>query len=149
MQISLYSIKFIAQDITIYLWSPWRATALEHRLFDVCRNLPACKVEEEPDEWRIQLKDQASWQKIVQIIARVLDGWKEEANEIGREHRSWYWVIEAETDRNGYDSEGEPSSVWAYIQLGIEEGNPGEEKSSETLTLDGLSFRFWNESQAE
>jgi len=32
MQIEFYNFRFEAGKVTCHLWSPWRATALEHRL---------------------------------------------------------------------------------------------------------------------
>ena len=40
MRIDLYGITFDGPAVTYYLWSPWRCTALEHRLFEVVRALP-------------------------------------------------------------------------------------------------------------
>ncbi len=33
MRIDFYGLVFETPRVTFYLWSPWRAAALEHRLF--------------------------------------------------------------------------------------------------------------------
>jgi hypothetical protein len=42
MQIDFYGLKFEASRITCTLWTPWRASALEHRLFNEVKQLPGC-----------------------------------------------------------------------------------------------------------
>ena len=79
MRFDLYTLTFETPHVTFYLWSPWRAAHLEHRLFDAIRNLAGSKVEEGPDELRIQLSDPKACRSAVQAVARVLKGWQEEA----------------------------------------------------------------------
>ncbi len=40
MRIEMYGLVFEAPTVTFYLWSPWRSSALEHRLFEEIRSLP-------------------------------------------------------------------------------------------------------------
>ena len=40
MRIDFYGLAFETPRVTFYLWSPWRAAAMEHRLFDAIRALP-------------------------------------------------------------------------------------------------------------
>ena len=39
-------------------------------------------------------------------VSRVLKGWQEDADPAG-EKRSWRWLLEADTDADGYDHGGE------------------------------------------
>ena len=40
MRVDLYGLHFETPYVTFYLWSPWRAAALEHRLFESLTGLP-------------------------------------------------------------------------------------------------------------
>jgi hypothetical protein len=55
MQIELFTFRFEAARITCYLWSPWRAAALEHRLFNEVKQLPGVHLEQTPEELRVQI----------------------------------------------------------------------------------------------
>ena len=35
MRVEFYGLTFETPKVSFYLWSPWRATTLEHRLFEV------------------------------------------------------------------------------------------------------------------
>ena len=60
MRFEFYTLTFETPRVTFYHWSPWRAAAIEHRLFEVVRNLPGAHVEEGNDELRIVLTDAKS-----------------------------------------------------------------------------------------
>src|SRR5262249_38408225 len=45
MRVDLYGLAFETPRVSFHLWSPWRASALEHRLFEVVRNLPRVEAE--------------------------------------------------------------------------------------------------------
>src|SRR2546421_11468216 len=87
MRIDFYGLAFETPRVTFHLWSPWRAAALEHRLFEVIRALPRVTAESSPDEWRLHVADPKTWRAAVQAAARVLKGWQGEADP-GRGRRS-------------------------------------------------------------
>ena len=144
MQIQFHGLKFETPCITFYLWSPWRAAHLEHRLFDVVQQLPRIESEAGPDEHRLHVTDPKVWRSALQAIARVLKGWQEEA-ETGSERRTWRWLIEGDCDADGYDAHGEPISIWGFLRISLERGGPGEPDKGEDIDLQGFGFRIWGE----
>ena len=118
MRIEFYGLTFETPRVTFHLWSPWRATALEHRLFDAVRNLPGVESETWPDEWRIRVTHQRTWRAAMQTAARVLKGWQEDADPAS-ERRSWRWLLEADTDANGYDHTGAPVCLWGFLRVAL------------------------------
>ena len=142
MRVDLYGLAFETPRVTFHLWSPWRASALEHRLFDAVRNVPRTETEEGQDEWRIHVNDPKTWRNAVQAVARVLKGWQEEADP-GSERRFWRWLIEGDTDPHGYDETGEPTSLWCLVRVGLEHGGLGESEKPEEFDLEGFSARIW------
>ena len=74
MRIDLYGMSFDGPGVTYYLWSPWRCSALEHRLFDVVKNIPNAEFEQLPDELRIHLTDGKVYKASVQATERVRVG---------------------------------------------------------------------------
>lgn len=141
MRVDFYGLAFETPRVTFYLWSPWRAAAIEHRLFEAIRNLPGAQVEEASDELRIPLKDAKLVRMAVQAVARVLKGWQEEADP-GSERRSWRWLLEADTDHNGYDHTGEPTSLWGFLRLSLDRGGPGEPEKGEDIELEGFGLQI-------
>jgi hypothetical protein len=141
MRFDLYGLTFETPHVTFYLWSPWRAAHLEHRLFDAIRHLPNTKVEDGPDELRIQITDPKTSRAAVQAVARVLKGWQEEA-ERGSERRTWRWLLEADTDDNGYDHTGEATSMWGFLRVSLERGGPGEPDKGEDIDLQGFGLQI-------
>jgi hypothetical protein len=130
--------------VTFYLWSPWRAAALEHRLFDALRHLPHISTENGPDEQRLRVSDPKTWRAALQAVARVLKGWQEEADP-GSERRSWRWLLEGDCDADGFDHAGEPSSLWGFLRASVERGGPGEPDKGEDIDLEGFGVRIWGE----
>src|SRR5262249_30986296 len=130
--------------VTFYLWSPWRAAALEHRLFDAVYGLPGAKAESAPDERRVHVTDPKTWKAALQALARVLKGWQEDADP-GGERRSWRWLLEGDTDADGYDTSGEPTTLWGFLQVSVDRGGPGEPETGEDIDLEGFGFRIWGE----
>src|SRR5262249_52413045 len=61
MRVEFYGLTFESPQVTFHLWSPWRASALEHRLFEAIRVLPRVENEDEPDEWRLHVRDSKTW----------------------------------------------------------------------------------------
>jgi len=141
MRFDLYGLTFETPHVTFYLWSPWRAAHLEHRLFDAIRNLPNAKVEDGPDELRIQVTDPKTNRAALQAVARVLKGWQEEA-ERGSERRTGRWLLEADTDDNGYDHTGETTSMWGFLRVSLERGGPGEPDKGEDIDLQGFGLQI-------
>jgi hypothetical protein len=144
MRVDFYGLMLETPRITVYLWSAWRASALEHRLFETIGAVPGMQMEASPDESRAHLTDPKSWRLVLQAISRVLKGWQEEADP-GSERRSWRWILEGDSDHDGYDHNGEPVSLWGFLRLGVERGGPGEGDKGEDIDLEGFGVRFWPE----
>lgn len=144
MRIEFYGFTFETPCVTIYLWSPWRAAALEHRLWEVVCDLPNCHVAEVPDERRVTIRDAKSWKAAVQAMSRVLKGWQEDADP-GSERRTWRWLVEGDVDSYGYDHTSEPFSLWAFLRVGVDRGSAGEPEKGEDIDLEGFGLRFWGE----
>ncbi|HXG08821.1 MAG TPA: hypothetical protein VNK04_03445 [Gemmataceae bacterium] len=144
MRIEFYGMVFETSLVTFHLWSPWRAAALEHRLFDAIRHLPRVGFEEAPDELRLHITDPKTWRAAVTAVARVLKGWQEEADP-GSERRSWYWLIEGDTNADGYDHTGEPFTLWGFLRISLDRGGPGEPDKGEDIDLQGFGLRIWGE----
>jgi hypothetical protein len=143
MRIELYGMAFDGPGVTYYLWSPWRCSALEHRLFEAIKALPNVDLETAPDEVRLHLTDAKAYRASVQLVERVLKGWQEEASDSGTDRRSWRWMVEADTDAHGYDHTGEKACVWAFLRLSLDRANPGEGERGEDIDLNGFGFRVW------
>ena len=60
----------------------------------------------------------------------------------GGERRSWYWLLEGDTDSNGYDHTGEPTSLWGFLRVSLDRGGPGEPEKGEDLDLEGFGFQI-------
>src|SRR5437868_3230678 len=144
MRFDFYGLAFETPRVTFYLWSPWRCTALEHRVFEALRALPRVVVEEEADEWRVHVADPKVARSAIQAAERVLKGWQEEADPTS-ERRFWRWLLEGDTDANGYDHTGEPLSLWGFLRMGLERGGPGDPEKGEDIDLQGFGLRIWGE----
>jgi hypothetical protein len=142
MRIDLYGLAFETPRVTFYLWTPWRAAALEHRLFEAVGELPGTRAEAVEDGQAVHVSDPKTWRAAVQAVARVLKGWQEEADPAG-ERRAWRWLLEGDTDAYGYDEGGEPASLWALVRVSVDHGGPGEAEKGEDIDLDGFSVRVW------
>lgn len=145
MRVDVYGLSFESQGVTCHLWSPWRCSQLEHRLFDAVKNLPGIEQESTPDELQLHIGDAKTCKQVMQVLARVLKGWQEEATDSGTERRSWRWLFEADTDSNGYDMDSEKSVIWMYARLSLDRGGPGEPEKGEDLDLNGFGLSIWNE----
>ena len=55
MRFEFYGLAFETPHVIFHLWSPWRATNIEHRLFEALRLLPRAELEDGPDERRLIL----------------------------------------------------------------------------------------------
>jgi hypothetical protein len=146
MRISFHGLNFDTPRVTFYLWSPWRAAELEHRLFQAVQ-MPRGEPEQGPDERRFHLTDPKSWRSALQAVSRVMKGWQEEADP-GTERRTWRWLVEADSDADGYDSYNEPVSLWGFLRISLDRGGPGEPDKGEDIDLQGFGFRIWGENGA-
>lgn len=140
MHVDFYGILLETPSVTFYLWSPWRASALEHRIFDAVAALGGAVAEKEADEVRLVINDPKTWKLALNGVCRVLKGWQEEAEQ-GRERRAWRWLLEGDVDDHGYDHAGEPACLWAFLQLGLERGNFDEPEKMETVDLSAIGIR--------
>lgn len=144
MRVGIYGLVFETPRVTFYLWSPWRAAALEHRLFESIRVLPRVLLEESAEEIRLHVSDPKTWRTALQAVERVLKGWQEEADP-GSERRSWRWLMESDTDANGYDHTGEAVSLWGFLRVSLERGGPGEPDKGEDIDLEGFGLQVSGE----
>jgi hypothetical protein len=146
MKVELFGLAMEAPRVTFYLWSPWRCSALEHKLFESIRNIPGAEIEAAADELRVHMTELKAWKAAVQNISRVLKGWQEEGSDIGKEERrGWRWLVEADVDGAGYDMQGERASFWAYIRLALDRGGPGEGDKGEDIDLHGFGVQVWGQ----
>jgi hypothetical protein len=147
MRINFYGMAFETPGVSFYLWSPWRSAALEHRLFDAIQKLPRVECERGPDEMRINVTDPKTCRQALQAVSRVLKGWQEEADP-GSERRSWRWLLEGDSDDDGYDHTGEPASMWGFLRVSLDRGRPGDADKGEDIDLEGFGMRIWGENGA-
>jgi hypothetical protein len=143
MRVELYGLTMETPGVTFYLWSPWRCSALEHRLFDALKGVPNANLETAPDETRLHVTDAKGWKQAVQHLSRVLKGWQEEASDAGTERRGWRWLLEADVDATGYDLNGEKSAFWLYVRLSLDRGGPGDQEKGEDIDLNGFGVCVW------
>jgi hypothetical protein len=99
--------------------------------------------DKQADEIQAHIIDPKSWKNALQAASRVLKGWQEDAEPGNGERRSWRWMLEANTDANGYDHTGEAASLWAFLRLGLDRGEPGEPDKGEDIDLDGFGLQIW------
>lgn len=142
MRLDLYGLIFETPNISFYLWSPWRASVLEHRLFDTIRQLPAVQFESKSEELRATISEQKTLKQALTAIERILKGWQEEASDAGNERRVWRWLVEADIDAHGYDHTGERSGIWAFLRLSLERNAPDELEKGEDIDLNGFGMRI-------
>jgi len=141
MRIEFHGLIFDTPRVSFHLWSPWRSSQLEHRLFQAVRTLPKVKAESGPDEWRVIVSESKGWTDALQALERVLKGWQEDADP-GGERRTWRWLLEGDADADGYDHNGEPFSIWGFLQVGLERGGPSDQEKTEDVDMHGFSFRI-------
>ncbi len=143
MQIEVYGLKFEASRITCYLWTPWRAAALEHRLFNEVKQIPGVHLEQQADEMRVQIADVNAWKQALPRMSRLLKGWQEEATSEGKERRLYRWLFEGDTDEHGYDHANDLACLWLYLRVGLERGDVEEGEPTEWIDLNCFGLRFW------
>lgn len=144
MRVELFGLAMDAPGVTFYLWSPWRCSTLEHKLFDALKAVPHATLEKAPDELRLHVTDAKAWKAAVQNMSRVLKGWQEEASDAGKdERRSWRWLLESDVDAAGYDMQGEKASFWLYLRLSLDRGGPSDGEKGEDIDLNGFGVQVW------
>lgn len=144
MRFDFYGLAFESPRVVFHLWSPWRASHLEHRLFDALKSVPQVQIEDGPDERKLIITDPPQFRNALKAISRVLKGWQEDADP-GSERRTWRWLIEGDVDESGYDHNGEPASVWGFLRIGLERGGFGEIEKGEDIDLDGFGLEIPSE----
>jgi hypothetical protein len=147
MRVDLFGLTMEAPGATVYLWSPWRCSQLEHKLFDALKGLPGAKYESEPDEIRLHVTETKAWKSVLERTTRVLKGWQEEASDTGTGKRGWRWLVEADTDANGFDFKGEKTAFWLFCRLSIDRTGPGDggEDKYEDIDLEGFGVCVWGQ----
>ncbi len=147
MKVELFGLTMEAPGATVFLWSPWRCSMLEHKLFESLKGTPNGKFEAEPDEIRLHLTDSKAWRSVLERLTRVLKGWQEEASDAGAEKRSWRWLMEADVDANGYDYKGEKAAFWFFLRLAIDRTGPGdgEAEKYDEVDLEGFGVCVWGQ----
>ena len=143
MQIDFYGLTFEASRVTFYLYSPWKASALEHRLFNEVKQLPGVHLEQQHDELRVQVTDVAVLKQALLNMSRLLKGWQEEAAGVGKERRIYRWLIEGDTDEHGYDHANEVACIWIYLRAGLDRGDFDDAEPTEWLDLQSFGLRLW------
>jgi hypothetical protein len=146
MRIDFHGLVFESPRLTISLYTPWRASMIEHRLFEAVRQASHAETEEHPDELRLVITEPKSWRAAQHAIVRVLKGWQEDGDP-GRERRSFRWYLEGDTDAHGFDLQGEPLSLWLFLGLSIDRGGPGEPDKGEDIDLEGFGVRIWPQAE--
>ena len=147
MRVELYGLVMDSPCVTFYLWSPWRAAAIEHKLFEAMVSIPGAEIEKEPDELRLHIEDEKGWKLALQNISRVMKGWQEEGVDAGNEKRAWRFLMEGDIDTNGYDHKGEKSAFWLFLRLSMDRGGPVDGEKAEEFDLDGFGVCIWGEDE--
>lgn len=145
MQVELYGLTMEAPGASFYLWSPWRAAALEHKLFEAVSGSPHAILERSADELRVDVTDVKGWKHALTAMERVMKGWQEEGVEAGNEKRSWRWLLEGDVDANGFDHKGERSAFWLFLRLAIDHGGPGDGEKAEDIDLNNFGVCVWGQ----
>jgi len=145
MIVELYGLAMKVTGVGVHLWSPWRGSHLEHRLFEAAKAVPGVKFEAPPDELRLEITDAKQWTAALLNIERVLKGWEEEASDAGTDRRSWRWLLEADADAHGFDVKGEKACFWGFLRLSLDRGSPGDEEKGEDIDLNGFGLSFYRE----
>jgi hypothetical protein len=128
MQINLMGLIFETPCVVVHLYSPWRASALENKLFENIRQIPGLVLEQSQDELIISIRDLKTWKIALDACVRSLKGWQEDAD-LGLERRFWYWHVEGDVDADGYDHTGESASLWVLISAVLERAEIGPDIS--------------------
>lgn len=143
MRVEFFGLSFETKCISFYLWTPWRSSALEHKLFEAVAAVPGSKREQNADELAIHFTDPKAVKTAINAASRVMKGWQEEA-EMG-DRRSWRWLIDGDTNVDGYDHNGEEFCLWGILRVSLERGGPADGEKGEDIDLEGFGMRVWGE----
>ena len=143
MQLDFYGLRIEVSRVTAYLWTPWRASAIEHRLFNEVKTLPGVHLETTPEELRVQITDAKQFKQALANMSRLLKGWQEEATSSGKERRLYRWLFEGDTDEHGYDHANEIACLWVYLRVGLDGGDMEADEPGEWIDMIGFGLRFW------
>ena len=141
-----YGLAFETPRVIFHLWSPWRATALEHRLFEAVRLLPRTELEEAPDERRLLIPTPrpAGWRSGPLPRAQGLAGGGRPrqrtprlALAAGGRHR-----------RRRLRPQRRAGQLWGFLRLGLDRGGLGEPEKGEDIDLDGFGLEITAEGAA-
>jgi len=144
MQVELFNLKMVCDSVVCHLWSPWRCSALEIRLFDAVKRLPGAVPSALPDELKLRITSADVWAQAHDAMLTILKGWQEEASEAGGERRAWRWLLEADCDADGYDMNGDPTCFWVYMRALVERGGPDDGEKAEEIDFNGFGLSFRN-----
>lgn len=146
MRVDFYGLAFETPTVSFYLWNPWRAALLEHKLFEAVAALPGVRREQTGEEYSAHVTDAKTVRSAVSVIQRVLKGWQEEA-EMGTDRRTWRWLFDGDTNADGYDHNGEEFCLWGILRVSLERGGLGEPEKGEDVDLEGFGLRVWAEKE--
>jgi hypothetical protein len=144
MRVEFYGVNFETPCLSFYLWNPWRATQLETKLFEAVAGLPNVRREANAEELAAHITEPKTVRTALNAVARVMKGWQEEA-EMGTDKRSWRWLVDGDTNLDGFDHNGEEFSLWGIIRVSLDRGGPGEAEKGEDIDLEGFGLRVWAE----
>lgn len=142
MRVEFYGLAFETPTITFYLWNPWRAALLEHKLFEAVAGLPGVRREQSGEEFAAHITEPKTVKAAIHAVERVLKGWQEEA-EMGTDRRTWRWLFDGDTNADGYDHNGEEFCLWGILRVSLERGGLGEAEKGEDVDLEGFGVRVW------
>jgi hypothetical protein len=142
MRVDFFGLAFETPRVTFYLWNPWRAALLEHKLFDAVAGLPGVRREQSGEEVAAHVEDPKTVRLALTAIQRVIKGWQEEA-EMGTDRRTWRWLIDGDTNADGYDHNGEEFCLWGILRVSLDRGGVGESEKGEDIDLEGFGLRIW------
>ena len=147
MRVEFFGVAFETPTVSFYLWNPWRAAALEHKLFETVSNIPGNRKEQNGEELAVHFSDAKAVKAALVAIQRVLKGWQEEA-EMGTDRRTWRWLIDGDTNADGYDHNGEEFCLWGILRVSLDRGGVGESEKGEDIDLEGFGIRIWADKQS-
>lgn len=70
MLINLTGLIFETPCLVVHLYSPWRASALENKLFENIKQLPGVVLEQAQDELIISIRDINTWKLALAACVR-------------------------------------------------------------------------------
>lgn len=141
MEITFYQFCITTQKIAIHLYSCWRASQLEHKLFDSARTIVGKEPDRKDDSLVLTITAESTWNQLFQNWVRILKGWEEDAVP-GDERRRWRWVIEGDTDHYGYNHNGDNFALWVFLRTSIEHGEANAAESIDEFDLDALGIQL-------